>query len=220
MASAAVLVRMASPSPWEAALGEAAQIAPKTRKRCTTVNHAIAATFVLAAAPAWAAGGLKAGGEVTETVTVVSFDPATRHLVVKTQDGETETIKVPAEARNAQNLKPGDRIKATYKLEAAFTLTPRNTAATPANSQTMSGARASKGGLPGGHISNRVVVTGAVVAVDNTAHTVRLVNPQGGEVHTLYVPSAEGRALLRRLKPGDKVTAEITESLLIATARD
>jgi hypothetical protein len=179
---------------------------------------AFTATLLLAAASQAAESGpqLKRGGEVTETVTVVSFDPATRHLVVKTPEGETETLSVPTEARNAQNLKPGDTIKATYRLEAAIRISPHG-AGTVENSQTMVASRAEHGALPGGRIASRTIVTGAVVAVDNAAHTVKLVNPQGGEVHTIYVPSEEGRALLAKLKPGDKVTAEISESLLIST---
>jgi hypothetical protein len=189
--------------------------------RRASAPAALAAALALAAVSAHAdeAGAhLKRGGEMTETVTVVSFDPATRDLVVKTEAGETETIRVPEAARNAQNLKAGDRIKATYRLEAAFRISPHG-AGTVENSQTMEATRAEHGALPGGRISNRMIVTGAVVGVDQAAHTVRLVNPQGGEVHTIYVPSAEGRAVLAKLKPGDKITAEISESLLISTER-
>jgi hypothetical protein len=189
--------------------------------RRASAPAAIAAALVLAAASAHAAeagSDLKRGGEMTETVTVVSFDPATRNLVVKTEAGETETIHVPEAARNAQNLKAGDRIKATYRLEAAVRISPHG-AGTVENSQTMEATRAEHGALPGGHISNRMIVTGAVVGVDQAAHTVKLVNPQGGQVHTVYVPSAEGRAVLAKLKPGDKITAEISESLLISTER-
>jgi len=191
---------------------------PKTFRGAASLSGALATALLVAAPPSLAAPDLKGAGEITETVTVVSFDAATRHLVVKRPSGEAETIKVPAEARNAHNLKPGDRIKATYRLEAAFTISPR-TAATPKDTQLLQGGRSGKGQLPGGHLSNHLVVTGAVLAVDQAAHTVKLVNPTGGEVHTIYVPSAEGRALLHKLKPGDKVTVELSESLLISTER-
>jgi hypothetical protein len=191
---------------------------------------AIAAAVALSVAPAaWAQAtssatnanapaGMTSTEKTTETVTVVSFDPNTRRLVVQTAAGETEAIRVPEEFRNVQNLKPGDRIKATYYVEAEFSLAPANKPL-PENTQTMVAGRTASGQLPGGAIANHVVVTGAVVGVDAAAHTLRVVNPQGGEVHTIHVRSPEGRKLLGQLKPGDKITADITEALLITTER-
>lgn len=194
--------------------------------RRATVSGAMAAALALALAlapaqaaqPAHPAQPMKTAGEITETVTVVSFDPASRRLVVRTASGQTEAMTVPAEAHNAENLKPGDRIKATYRMEAAFTLVPRGKAAAK-DTEAVVTSRSAKGQLPGGHIANHMVVTGAVLAVDNAAHTVKLVNPSGGEVHNIYVPSEDGRALMRKLKPGDKITAEVSGSLLISTER-
>lgn len=185
---------------------------------------AMAATLMLACSMvAWsplahAAEGLSMAGKVTETVTVVSFDAQTRHLTVKTASGHAETMKVPEEFQNVGNLKPGDRIKATYQMEAELALSPPNKPL-PEDTQTVLATRAAKGELPAGAIANHIVVTGAVLAVDNAKHTVKLVNPKGGEVHTIYVASTEGRALMRKLKPGDKITADVTESLLISTSR-
>jgi len=189
----------------------------KTFPRRATATGAVAA-LLIAVAPAAAAPALRSSETQTQTVTVVSVDHATRHLVVKTPAGETESIKVPEEVRSFEQLKPGDRIKATYSMEAEFSMSAAGKAAPP-NSQTLLAARAGKPELPAGAIANHVVVTGAVLAVDNLAHTVKLVNPNGGPVHLIRVASPEGRVLLRQLKPGDKVTAEITESLLISTER-
>ena len=59
----------------------------------------------------------------------------------------------------------------------------------------------------------------AVLGIDMQAHTLRVVSPQGGEVHTFAVTSPEGRRLMAQLKPGDKITAYVTESMLIAVER-
>jgi hypothetical protein len=46
-----------------------------------------------------------------------------------------------------------------------------------------------------------------VTAVNPSANTISLVNPSGGEVRTYNVTTAEGRAQLSRVKPGDSLTA-------------
>jgi hypothetical protein len=43
-----------------------------------------------------------------------------------------------------------------------------------------------------------------------------VVSPQGGEVYNIAVRTAAGRAALPRLKVGDKVTAYITEGMLLS----
>ncbi|HKR86864.1 MAG TPA: hypothetical protein VJS38_01695 [Phenylobacterium sp.] len=197
---------------------------PKLRVRPAAGLGAIVAAVSLAAAHAQAPAGATAVKSVTdvqqvsEKVTVVSVDPATRHLVVRKPSGETSSLKVPAEVRNFDQLKPGDTISATYTLEAEFALSPPNKPL-PEDTQTVITARASRGELPAGVIANHLVVTGAVLGVDTQANTVRVVSPKGGEVHTFAVTSPEGRRLISQLKPGDKVTAYVTESILIAAQR-
>lgn len=44
-----------------------------------------------------------------------------------------------------------------------------------------------------------------------------VVSPQGGQVHTISVQRAAGRAAMAKLKVGDYVTAYITKALLIST---
>jgi hypothetical protein len=156
--------------------------------------------------------------KVSATLTVASVDVATRHVVLKRSTGEEVTLHVSDEVRNLGALKPGDKIHATYYGEIELALAPPGQPL-PADTQRVVSSRAKEGDLPGGVIANHMVVTGAVVGVDNTKHLVKLVNAQGGEVHEFDVTSPEGRAMLERLKPGDKITAYITEGLLISAER-
>jgi hypothetical protein len=153
-----------------------------------------------------------------EIVNIVSIDKATRHLVVRRTSGETASMKVPPSVQNFDQLKVGDNITATYQVETEFAMSPPNRPM-PQDTDTLLAARARSGELPAGVVANRIVVTGAVLGIDTKANTVRVVNPQGGEVHTLDVTSPEGRKFLGQLKVGDKVTAYVTESLLISAAR-
>jgi hypothetical protein len=86
----------------------------------------------------------------------------------------------------------------------------------PPDAETTIAARAAKGELPAGVVANHVVVTGAVVGVDKAGHTLKLVSPQGGEVHTVTVKSPDGLKALDKVKVGDTITAYLTESLLMA----
>lgn len=191
------------------------------RARRAAASIAIAAAIGLAApclALAQPATSVTKLQQASEKVTVVSIDRASRHIVVRNASGESATLKVPPEVRNLDQLKPGDTITATYSLETEFALSPPNQPM-PKDTQTVIAARAEKGELPAAVVANHMTVTGAVLGVDMQAHTVKVVSPQGGMVHTLAVTSPEGRRLMGQLKPGDKITAYVTESLLISADR-
>ena len=74
----------------------------------------------------------------------------------------------------------------------AYVLAPPGTKL-PDNSMTGSSVGAAPGQTPAGIVTTKIVVTGLVVAVDPTTYTVQLVNPSGGMVQTVSVPSDEGR---------------------------
>ena len=180
---------------------------------------AISVATLFAAAPLVAdAQGMKAGAgntqNTTKTVTVKSVDAATRHVVVTDASGDTYTLKAPAAVRNFNQIKPGDKIKATYTIETEYVLSSPNTPL-PANSETTIAARAAKGELPAGVVANHTVVTGNVLGVDVAAHTIKIVNKDGGQVHTIYVRNAERQKLLPKVKVGDTITAYVTEALLL-----
>ena len=189
----------------------------------STRNAAAAAGLLLAlglaAAPASVPAQEKASVTRSETisgkVTIKSIDPATRHIVVTNSAGENTSMKAPPEVHNFDQLKAGDTIDATYTLAAEFVLSAPNSKLPP-DTDTVIAARAAKGDLPAGAVANHIVVTGAVVGVDKAKRTLKIVSPQGGEVHTVKVTSADGVKALDKVKVGDTITAYLTESLLMA----
>ncbi len=186
-------------------------------RRAATAGAALAALALAAAAPAAQAQNkatVTGSQSVSGKVTVQSVDKATRHVVVTTDQGETVSIKAPPEARNYDNLQPGDKVEITYTLESEYVLSAAKTPL-PTDSAVTLEARTAKGERPGGLAANQIVVTGAVIGIDVANHTLKLVSPQGGAVHTVEVKTAEGRRAMPTIKMGDTITATVTESLLL-----
>lgn len=191
-------------------------------KSCVRTRHALASVMMAAmglavvssAANAQDKASVSRSETATGTAVVKSIDRPGRHLVVATDKGEIVSLKVPAEARNFDKLNPGDKITVTYTLATEYVLSAPNTALPP-NTDDLLTARAAKGDLPGGYLANHVVVTGAVVGIDQANHTVKLVSPEGGAVHTVSVKTEEGRRAMTKMKVGDTITAYISESVLL-----
>ena len=174
----------------------------------------------LAVTPAAAfAQGLLAGlGEsrtVTTAVTVKSVDITTRHLVVAGPSGEVFSLKAPVALENFTAIKVGDTIKDTYTRETEFALSAPN-APLPPNIETTIAARSESGELPAGLVANHLVVTGAIVAIDPETHTLKLVDPKGGQVHAVHVRNPDRQRAFAQLKVGDTITAYVSESLLVS----
>lgn len=186
--------------------------------RRTAAAASVLIALGLAAAPALAQDktSVSHSEKVTSRVTIKSIDAATRHMVVTTASGENFTLKVPPEVRNFSSLKPGDSIHATYTRQTEYVLS-RN-APLPQDTEATIAARAAKGEVPAAVVANHVVVTGAVVGIDMANHTLKIVSPQGGEVYDVAVKSAKGRAAMANMKTGDKITAYVTESLMISAS--
>jgi hypothetical protein len=149
----------------------------------------------------------------TSVVTVKAVDATARKLTIANDKGETQTLDVPSEYKRLAAVKPGDRIKATYKVETLVSLVAPG-AKTPKDEAATVGARAVTG-TPAAAAAGHVTVTGAVLAIDMKRHMLKIVSPQGGEVHWVEVTHEDGRKAMEKLKVGDKITASVTAALLL-----
>ena len=184
------------------------------RRRAAVVAAAVTLAF-LASPAAVLAQGVARSEQVSTSVTVMAVDAVGRHLLVKGPDGKPFTLKVGPQVRGFSAVKPGDKIAATYYRETAYAVSEPGKPL-PKDTETILAARAAKGETPGLIVANHIVVTGAVLDIDPTAAKLKVVSPKGGEVHDLDVVTPEGKQLMAKLKVGDKVTAYITEALVIA----
>jgi hypothetical protein len=150
----------------------------------------------------------------TSEVTVKAVDVATRHLTIANAKGETQTVKVPAEYKRLDALKPGDKIKATYAVETDIAIAAPGQPL-PEDVGGVVGSRTVSGGPPKAGAVSHITVTGAVLAIDMQRHMLKLVSPKGGEVHEIEVTHEDGQKAMSKLKVGDKITVSVTEALLL-----
>jgi hypothetical protein len=159
-----------------------------------------------------------AGIAHTESVSaraiVKTVDLQTRTVTLETSGGNTMVLKIGDQVRNLPQVRPGDAVIAHYYTSSAYVLSPPG-AKLPEDSLTVAGARAAPGEKPAGGAEAKMVVTGLVVGVDPTLHTVSLVDPSGGGIRTVNVVTPEGQQSMKLIKIGDTITAIITEAVLV-----
>ena len=181
----------------------------------------VAAALLPPFAPeAWAQASGMAGVGETETVTiratVKAVDMKTRTVTLVGPQGETKTMKVGDQVQNLAQVKPGDTVVARFYDSVAYVLSPPGTKV-PEDTLAAAAARAVPGGLPAGGVAEKVVVTGLVVGVNPTAHTLSLVNPRGWrDPHHRPSRIHSTRQMLSSIKVGDTITAYITEAVVAA----
>lgn len=169
-------------------------------------------------APAFAQASDMAGIGRTESVsaraTIKTVDLQARTVTLDTSDGHTIVLKVGDQVQNLPQVRPGDTVIAHYYTSTAYVLAPAGTKL-PDDSLAIADARATPGEKPGAAAGSRMVVSGLVVAVDPTLHTISLVDPAGGPVRSINVVTPEGQQSMKLIKIGDTITAIITKAVLV-----
>lgn len=144
------------------------------------------------------------------TATVEAVDQSKRTVTLKRADGETVTLKAPPEARNLDQLRPGDTVRVEYVDAVAIFVRPAT--APPQAAETATVAVAAKGEKPGVMTVDTVELTAKVEAVDYAARTVTLRGPEGNR-RVVKVDDRVKR--LNDVKPGDEVVVRHTEAVAI-----
>jgi hypothetical protein len=158
--------------------------------------------------------GIARSESVSTRAVVKAIDLQTRTVTLEGSGGNTITLKVGDQVQNLPQVRPGDSVIAHYYASAAYVLAPPGTKL-PDDSVAVAGARAPAGEKPAGALGSRIVVTGLVVSVDPTLHTISLVDPSGGAIRSVNVVTPEGQQNMKFIKIGDTITAIITEAVLV-----
>jgi hypothetical protein len=168
----------------------------------------------LAFAQASDMAGIAHTESVSARAIVKTVDLQTRTVTLEASGGNTIVLKVGDQVQNLPQVRPGDAVIAHYYTSSAYVLAPPGSKL-PDDSLTIAGARAVPGEKPAGAVGSKMVVSGLVVGVDPTLHTVSLVDPSGGRIRTVNVVTPEGQQSMKLIKVGDTITAIITEAVLV-----
>jgi hypothetical protein len=155
--------------------------------------------------------GMVSGGRVEQvTATVTAIDAPNRLVTLKGKK-ETDTIKMGPEVVNFDQIKVGDVVKVTVSQGVVLSLqAPGAKAVAPA--VTATGEAAPVGAKPAGEVTVGLKGTVTVSKIDMKTRMVTLTGPEGRN----FKVKAGKDVAIDKLKVGDKVLAEYTESVGIA----
>jgi len=149
---------------------------------------------------------------LTITATVKAIDAASRKITLVAPNGAKTVYQAGSEAVNFDQIKVGDQVKAVVTEEVAVFL---GKGATPDAMGATTVALAPVGAKPGGVIVNTEQVTVMVTAVNVGGREVTLQLPDG----TSKTVKVNDKVDLSKVRPGDDVTAQVSEGLAISVTK-
>ena len=154
--------------------------------------------------------------KTSATATVMKVDKANRQLTLKTDDGKTLTMSVPAGVQRLNEIKVGDHINVDYYEAIALSLNKPG-AATKGGEETR--VMRGNGKLPNGMIAKRVTGMVTVVNVDTSGNMLTVRRPNG-DMETIHVTDPQLQSQLASIKEGDKIRATYTQAAVVTVTRE
>jgi len=149
------------------------------------------------------------GEHRTVTATVESVDLAARRVVLRMSSGDLRSVRVPNEATRLSEVKPGEKVTATYYDNIVVrTKAPEEPDVDTRTSAVTSAHRAH----PAGTSATQQTLTVLVDGIDRDTHSVSFTGPRGWSYQT-KVQDAE---TLEKLHVGDRVDIVWTEATLVS----
>jgi hypothetical protein len=177
-------------------------------------GSAVAGLFALAVPPAVGAAAatsqVAVGESLTLTAEIVSFDAATRKIVIRGPLGGRIDGVVSADVKDLSLIQPGAMVSATY-YQAIAASVRRKGEAQPLFGAADAAARAQPEMAPEALASTSKALT--VVSVDRANHMVVFQDAEG-TLLPIDVLRPEFQAKLKDLKPGDQVDVTYSEALV------
>jgi len=159
-----------------------------------------------AAAPTAAPKGEAVMASATVTATVVKVDQKTREVTLKGEDGEEFSFVAGEDVKNLAQVKPGDKVTATYAEALAYEVKKGGEMVGPAT--VVGGGAAEPGARPAAGVARQTTVTVMITAIDPKAPSVTFKGPQGN-TRTIKVMHPEK---LEGVSVGDTVQLTFTEA--------
>jgi hypothetical protein len=128
-------------------------------------------------------------------------------VTIRGPAGNLHTVAVPKEAKNLDQVKPGDRFRMTYAEAAAVALTKGGKAQAGIEEMV---SLAPKGARPGGYKVRTFNVSGVVEAIDYKRRQVSVRGPKGNIVS---LPVSGEVKNLESVSVGELITVIYSEAL-------
>lgn len=145
-----------------------------------------------------------------------SIDPSTRQVTLVGSSGNAVTVTAGPEVR-LDLLKTGQTVNAKYYRSVAFVVNPpQGGSGVPTSDDQMTELTMQQTQTPGGVGVRITKLSGTVVGIDQSSHSINVVNPSGGGVYTLDVTDPARIAMLSSLKVGDTVTAVVSQVVAVS----
>ena len=144
------------------------------------------------------------------TAVVEAIDLETRQVTLRGPEGNSRTITVSDDARNLDQVAPGDTVNAEYLQNLTIEVFANDGMAPGAGSMSAV-KRASEGEMPGMTAMDTTIVTATVEAIDIEANTFKLKWPEG--IVKEYV--ARDPENLKKADVGDLVVVTYTEAIAV-----
>jgi hypothetical protein len=148
-------------------------------------------------------------GQTEAVVKVVKIDRKARLVTFQGPKGRTETLQVPKEAQNLDQVKVGSTFRMKYVEAVAVALQRGGTASASADRQVR---LAPKGGNPGGVVVETSTVSAKVQAIDYANRELALVGPKGNAMALHVADEVQG---FSDVKVGDTVSVAYTRGLAL-----
>jgi hypothetical protein len=143
---------------------------------------------------------------VTVTATIEAIDRANRLVTFKGEKGKVVTVHIGEQMKRFDELKVGDRVRATYMESVAVLVRePGQPAPTSGSAVTPST------GTPGGTAAVQDTITVTVVSIDKANQSVTVKRKDGSDVSM----RVENPKYLDAVKAGDTVDITYTRALLV-----
>jgi hypothetical protein len=148
------------------------------------------------------------------TAEVIAIHKADRTVTLLGSEGNVVEIEVGPEARNFDQIKVGDMVRAEYYESVAIYIGEKGTQP-DAKAEIVAG-RSAKGEKPAGVIIESIDISATIKSINKFKRSISLIMPDGKVVTTKVDKSIKS---FDRLKKGDSIHVRLTEAVAISVEK-
>ena len=184
----------------------------------TLAGSMLAATAAFAQSPSQPIVGISVVTTYSGDARIAAVDPAARTVTLAYTNGATAVRKVGPNVANFASAKVGDMVAVGFEDRLTFVLAGPNAKVPRGRDVDVTVAASGRNNMAG-VTADQTVANWWVTAVNPSANTLSVVNPNGGEIRNFTVASQTNREELARVKPGDYLTAVNTDVAVVSITK-